>query len=265
MNKIIASGWIALVLAACTPGDSLPGLLEVSAEIAQSKTRAADEHASDYDKRSFSTGDLIQISKDNGTPVQYQRKAAGDWELASGQTALTTVGTETFVASFPAGFTGILSNQTSATNFWSSNQLQATGVLNGNKGSFTFAPVAAKVTVVVTYGSAQTPSSASLTGTGIRTNASGSETIQPYCSSGSGTSAKRHTYVAIVYPGSRQFTISIKTTTETEKSYTDASPFTLKAGYNYQYNFTSTNELILTGLNVNIFTETMEENVGSAT
>lgn len=259
---------MALVLAACAPGDSLPVPLEVSAEIGQSMTRAADDvHAADYDKRAFAADDQIRITKDGSTSALYQRKAEGGWTLASGQTALTTTtGSEGFEASFPTEFSAILADQSTPTKFWQSNRLTATGVLTGNKCSFVFAPAAAKVTVVVSYQTAQTPESAKLSGTGIRTGAiSEAQTITPYCASGSATSSTRHTYVAIVYPGQRQFTIQIKTTTETEKSYTDASPFELRAGYNYQYNFTSTNELILTGVTVAPFNDQPEEDAGSAT
>lgn len=262
----IGGVWIALALAACTQGEPLPVPLEVSAEIGQGVTRAEDAHASDYDKRTFVTGDRIKISKsDVGESALYQRKAEGDWGLADGQTALTTTGSESFAASFPEEFSGILTDQSTPTNFWKSNRLTAAGVLNGNKCSFTFAPAAAKVTVVVSYQSAQTPESASLSGTGIRTDASTKEAITPYCASGSSTSSARHTYVAIVCPGSRQFTIKIKTASEAIKTYTDVSPFTLRAGYNYQYNFTATNELVLTGVTVAPFSDVTEENAGSAT
>ena len=263
----IGGVWIALALAACAQGDPLPVPLEVSAEIGQGVTRAGgDAYATDYDKRTFATGDRIEISKYvTAESALYQRKAEGGWGLADGQTALTTTGSESFAASFPEEFSGILADQSTPTNFWKSNRLTAAGVLNGNKCSFTFAPAAAKVTVVVTYQSSQTPESASLSGTGIRTDAGASETITPYCASGSTTTSVRHTYVAIVCPGLRQFTIKLKTTTELEKTYTDASPFTLQAGYNYQYNFTATNELILTGVTVVPFSDEPEENVGSAT
>lgn len=263
----IGGVWIALALAACAQGDPLPVPLEVSAEIGQGETRAGDTHATDYDKRTFVTGDRIKISKSGGAAESalYQRKAESSWGLAEGQTALTTTGSESFAASFPEEFSGILADQSTPTNFWKSNRLTAAGVLNGNKCSFTFAPAAAKVTVVVTYQSSQTPESASLSGTGIRTDTGASETITPYCASGSTTASVRHTYVAIVCPGSRQFIIRLKTTTEAQKTYTDTSPFTLQAGYNYQYNFTATNELILTGVTVAPFSDVAEENVGSAT
>lgn len=111
------------------------------------------------------------------------------------------------------------------------------------------------------------PGTASLEGTGIATDVSTSQTINAYSASAAGTSALQHTYVAIVKPGSRTFVIKVKAgdTGETEKSYTEKTAHTLKAGYNYQYNFTSTNELILNGITVERFVETTETDAGNAT
>ena len=122
---------------------------------------------------------------------------------------------------------------------------------------------------MVKYGNdSKLPGTASLEGTGIATDAaSTSETINAYSASAAGTSALQHTYVAIVKPGSRTFVIKVKAgnSGETEKSYTDKAAHTLKAGYNYQYNFTSTNELILNGITVERFVETTEQDAGNAT
>ena len=195
----------------------------------------------------------------------------GTWQPASGQTALTTTGSETFTASYPTAFTRILTDQHTAINFWQSNRLTATGVLDGNKATFSFAPAAAKVTLVVKYGNSDSdkklPGTASLEGTGIATGASESQTINAYSASAAGTSSQQHTYVAIVKPGSRTFVIKVKAgdTGETEKSYTEKAAHILKAGYNYQYNFTSTNELILNGITVERFVETTEQDAGNAT
>ena len=150
---------------------------------------------------------------------------------------------KTFTASYPTAFTRILTDQHTAINFWKSNQLTAKGVLDGNKATFSFAPEAAKVTLVVKYGNSDSdkklPGTASLEGTGIATGASESQTINAYSASAAGTSALQHTYVAIVKPGSRTFVIKVKAgnSGETEKSYTEKAAHTLKAGYNYQYNF----------------------------
>ena len=275
-NRILSVSGAALclffpvLLAACSQEDALPRPLEVSAEVGNPATRATDAHADDYDKREFVAGDVIRIT-DGTKSANYQRVVTGTtgtWQPASGQTALTTTGSETFTASYPTAFTRILTDQRTATNFWQSNRLAATGVLDGNKATFSFAPEAAKVTLVVMYGNdSKLPGTASLEGTGIATDVSTSETINAYSASAAGTSAQQHTYVAIVKPGSRTFTIKVKAgdTGETEKSYTEKTAHTLKAGYNYQYNFTSTNELILNGITVERFVETTETDAGNAT
>lgn len=275
-NRILSVSGAALclffpvLLAACSQEDALPRPLEVSAEVGNPATRATDAHADDYDKREFVAGDVIRI-KDGTNTADYQRVVTGTtgtWQPASGQTALTTIGSETFTASYPTAFTRILTDQRTATNFWQSNKLTAKGVLDGNKATFSFAPEAAKVTLVVKYGNdSKLPGTASLTGTGIATDVSTSETINAYGASAAGTSALQHTYVGIVKPGSRTFVIKVKAgdTGETEKSYTEKTAHTLKAGYNYQYNFTSTNELILNGITVERFVETTETDAGNAT
>ena len=251
----------------------MPRPLEVSAEVGSPATRATDAHAGDYDKSEFVAGDVIRIT-DGTKTADYQRVVTGTtgtWQPASGQTALTTTGSETFTASYPTAFTRILADQHTAINFWQSNRLTATGVLDGNKATFSFAPEAAKVTLVVKYGNSDSdkklPGTASLAGTGIATGASESQTINAYSASAAGTSALQHTYVAIVKPGSRTFVIKVKAgnSGETEKSYTEKAAHTLKAGYNYQYNFTSTNELILNGITVERFVETTETDAGNAT
>ena len=278
-NRILSVSGAALclffpvLLAACSQEDALPRPLEVSAEVGNPATRATDAHADDYDKREFVANDTIRIT-DGTKTADYQRMVTGTtgtWQPASGQTALTTTGSETFTASYPTAFTRILTDQSTATNFWQSNRLTAKGVLDGNKATFSFAPEAAKVTLVVKYGNSDSdkkfPGTASLEGTGIATDVSTSETINAYGASAAGTSALQHTYVAIVKPGSRTFVIKVKAgdSGETEKKYTEKAAHTLKAGYNYQYNFTSTNELILNGITVERFVETMETDAGNAT
>ena len=278
-NRILSVSGAALclffpvLLAACSQEDALPRPLEVSAEVGSPATRATDAHAGDYDKSEFVAGDVIRIT-DGTKTADYRRVVTGTtgtWQPASGQTALTTTGSETFTASYPTAFTRILADQHTAINFWQSNRLTATGVLDGNKATFSFAPEAAKVTLVVKYGNSDSdkklPGTASLAGTGIATGASESQTINAYSASAAGTSALQHTYVAIVKPGSRTFVIKVKAgnSGETEKSYTEKAAHTLKAGYNYQYNFTSTNELILNGITVERFVETTETDAGNAT
>ena len=119
-------------------------------------------------KREFVANDTIRIT-DGTKTADYQRMVTGTtgtWQPASGQTALTTIGSETFTASYPTAFTRILTDQRTATNFWKSNRLTAKGVLDGNKATFSFAPEAAKVTLVVKYGNSDSdkklPGTASL-------------------------------------------------------------------------------------------------------
>ena len=221
-NRILSVSGAALclffpvLLAACSQEDALPRPLEVSAEVGSPATRAAaDSHADDYVKSEFVAVDVIRIT-DGTKTADYQRVVTGTtgtWQPASGQTALTTTGSETFTASYPTAFTRILADQHTAINFWQSNRLTAKGVLDGNKATFSFAPEAAKVTLVVKYGNNDSdkklPGTASLEGTGIATDVSTSETINAYGASAAGTSAQQHTYVAIVKPGSRTFTIKV--------------------------------------------------------
>ena len=139
-NRILSVSGAALclffpvLLAACSQEDALPRPLEVSAEVGSPATRATDAHAGDYDKSEFVANDTIRIT-DGTKTADYQRMVTGTtgtWQPASGQTALTTTGGETFTASYPTAFTRILTDQRTATNFWKSNRLTATGVLDGN-------------------------------------------------------------------------------------------------------------------------------------
>ena len=109
-NRILSVSGAALclffpvLLAACSQEDALPRPLEVSAEVGSPATRAAaDSHADDYDKSEFVAGDVIRIT-DGTKTADYQRMVTGTtgtWQPASGQTALTTIGSETFTASYP--------------------------------------------------------------------------------------------------------------------------------------------------------------------
>ena len=118
-NRILSVSGAALclffpvLLAACSQEDALPRPLEVSAEVGNPATRATDAHADDYDKREFVAGDVIRIT-DGTKSANYQRVVTGTtgtWQPASGQTALTTTGSETFTASYPTAFTRILADQ----------------------------------------------------------------------------------------------------------------------------------------------------------
>lgn len=253
-------------------GVALP--LDVSAGIGAPHTRASDSHASDYDKRSFVTGDIIKITKEGGTNVSanYQRTAAGNWTPATANTPMTTTGGESFTATFPSDFTSIQADQSTPTGFWKSNKLSSTATATGNYVQFSFAPAACKITIVVIYKADNTAISATVAGKGLYSgNNSSAETINLLKTS---ETLKRHTYAGIFSPSaSNTYTISVSASALGTKTYAEKGVgLTLQAGYEYQYTFTATTELILTSVVVKEFaTESGfgdgggEENAGNAT
>lgn len=142
---------MAGIFASCTQdGAGVATPLEVSAEIGNPQTRADDPHLSDYDKKKFVTDDVIKISK-GATDVNYKRTAAGGWAPSVSTTPMTTTGGDTFTATFPNDFSSILADQSTPTNFWKSNRLTATATATGNRVSFSFAPAACKITIIVSF------------------------------------------------------------------------------------------------------------------
>lgn len=82
-----------------------------------------------------------------------------------------------------------------------------------------------------------------------------------------------HTYTGIFKTGISTFIIKVKTKvsgTETTQNYeekgknTDDSTFSLQAGHEYLYTFTSTTELILNSITVKDFTAEKEVPMGDA-
>ena len=274
------SGGLMLLLApACTSEVDLEGgqPLEVTAEIVSSlSTRAVD--ATNYDKSSFSTDDEIQINGGSQT-VTYRKDATNGWipKTAGKSTA------SSFSASYPAAFTFILQDQKSYENFWQSNKLEAKGgsnvTLSSNKVNFTFMPVAAKITISINYASSGGATTkyknvtATLAGNGIRTGASSSETIEMLHTGDNTVASDKHTFVCILRPGaSMSFKLSVSRTLDgasspeaTQQTFTQPA-YTFGASKNYVYNFTSSDELILTSVEVMGFTETtVPDNPVSAT
>lgn len=254
-------------------GVALP--LDVSAGIGAPHTRASDSHASDYDKRSFVTGDVIKITKEGGTNVSanYQRTAAGNWTPATANTPMTTTGGESFTATFPSDFTSIQADQRAPTDFWKSNKLSSRATATGNYVQFSFAPAACKITIVVIYDNTDnTAEGANVAGKGLCSGDKGKdETINLLKTS---ETLKRHTYAGIFSPSaSNTYTISVSASALGTKTYAEKGVgLTLQAGYEYQYTFTATTELILTSVVVKEFaTESGfgdgggEENAGNAT
>lgn len=264
---LAAATVLLLALAAgCTRADSLPAVpLEVSADIAGTHTRAID--ATNYEKKNFEAGDLITIRKTtaaDATAISY-KKGTNGWIPATADKILTSGG-EAFFASYPPEFTSILSDQSTPTNFWQSNRLTSTATATANRVKFTFAPAAAKITIIVIYMVNNTAVSASVTGTNVCTESGKTNSLQLLCTS---KESRRHTYTGILNTGATSpYTISVKTqpsggSVET-KTYTDTS-LTLQPGYEYQYTFTATTELILSSIVVKEFTSTDEVDAGPAT
>ena len=273
----LSGGLLLLLTPACTSEVDLEGgqPLEVTAEIVSSlSTRAVD--ATNYDKSSFSTDDEIQINGGSQT-VTYRKDATNGWIPKTAGSSLTVSGSSTassFSASYPAAFTFILQDQKSYENFWQSNKLEAKGGSN-----FTFMPVAAKITISINYASSGGATTkyrnvtATLAGNGIRTGASSSETIEMLHTGDNAAASDKHTFVCILRPGANMsFKLSVSRTLDgasspeaTQQTFTQPA-YTFGASKNYVYNFTSSDELILTSVEVMGFTETtVPDNPISAT
>lgn len=273
-------GSLMLMLTACSSESSVDGGgeekdLVVSAEIVSS---GIDSKAllEDYDKRAFKDGDQIKISRTGSTTAVNYTKTGTRW-MPTGS-SMTIDGTEqTFTAIYPHDFSTILEDQTDSgandgTNFRQSNQLKSDVTTASNYVAFRFAPAFAKITVSVDYNtSVRQGVTASIEGTGLRTGSDiGTETINLLRTSQDGLK-QRHTFTCILYPGQRGFELTvtgqisadvdgnedIKKFVQSEKAFA--------SGYNYIYNFTSSNNLILNGITVEPFGGGNINDVGSAT
>lgn len=272
-------GLLALPLSSCSnenplDGGGTPRELIVSAEIASSdansQTRA---DASSYEKTAFADEDKIYIYKEGeeNSKVLY-KKSGTRWLPVNAANVLTVNSSneETFNAFYPFGFTSIQSDQTdkgqnTGTNFAESNKLTASEktTATGNSVNFKFAPAFCKMTVIVTYQNERSGVTATLKGNGVCTAVNSSETIQMLRTT-ENTDAKTHTFICIFQPGTRTYTLTVENSTHETGTYSDSS-IEFKAGSNYIYNFTSSDELILTGVTVKEFGEGSTIDVGSAT
>ncbi len=263
---------MAGVFASCTQdGTGIATPLEVSAEIGNPQTRADDPHLSDYDKKKFVTDDVIKISKSGATDVRYKRTASGGWTPSVSNTSMTTTGGETFTATFPNDFSSILADQSTPTNFWKSNRLTATATATGNRVSFSFAPAACKITIIVSFKDSNSAGSATVAGKGLcNGNKTTEETITLLKTS---EAVKRHTYSGIFSPdAATSYLISVMASPFGTGTYQEkGNELTFQPGYEYQYTFTGTNELILTSVVVKDFVADGnfgidgEEDAGNAT
>lgn len=276
-------GLLALPLSSCSNEDPIDGggtprELIVSAEIASSdansQTRA---DASGYEKTAFAENDQISINNNGGNNILY-KKSGTRWLPVNAANVLTVNSSkeETFNAFYPYDFASIQSDQTDAnanngTNFAKSNKLTASEntTATGNSVNFKFAPAFCKMTVIVTYQDTRSDVTATLAGNGVCTAVNSSETIQMLRTT-ENTAAKTHTFICIFQPGKRSYTLSVTSTPESKSTpvtdtYTPQSAYLFVAGSNYIYNFTSSNDLILTGVTVKEFEKGSTIDVGSAT
>lgn len=194
---------------------------------------------------------------------------SGDqWIPAAGVTALEASNSKNFIATYPTGFTGISNKQTTATNFWGSNQLKAEATAVHNKVNFTFAPAFAKVTITIIYSDANVATEATISATGIQTGGNATETIELFKNS-TDESNNKFGFIGIIHPGaSGKYTISIKYS-DSSSSSTGTQSIELQisdlpevagkhnflAGHNYNYTFTSSTNLILNNVTVTSFGE----------
>lgn len=268
------TGFLASLLSSCTNEALLENNvwgkeLIVSAEIAlaetENKTRAADS----YDKTAFNEDEQIKISKSGGGEALY-KKSGTHWLPVAGQTPLTvTNSSEIFTAIYPTGFNAIVSDQTNSDNFSKSNKLmaEASTTASGNSVNFKFAPAFCKMTVTVAFQDERSNVTATLTGNNVCTETGKTGSVQLLRTS-SNVASKQHSFICIFNPGTYVYSLTVKSTLtggqEKTDTYTGASTVFAKSN-NYIYNFTSTNELILTGLKVISFTDGGTQDAGSAT
>lgn len=268
-------GGIALTLPACTSGEEeIPDVdkkdrLEITAVIELQSKAAGTEPgvtASNYDKRTFAENDRITVKNNKPTSSTADYYYTGSQWLPVTGTGLTTSGNEGFTASYPISFSSILANQNSYENFWKSNKLESVATAQGNLVNFSFKPVAAKITIKVSYSSEMTGMGTTIVGNTLLNNNTGDQTITLLNATVSG---KTHTYTGIINPGTHSFKISVTSKevggAASSTKTNSQTNVTMDAAHNYIYSFSSTNDLILTGVQVEDFKDQPEINGGSAT
>lgn len=274
-----------LMLTACSnesPADNTSEGKElvVSAEIIPSgESKAVGAATNGTDKLSFVKDDQILITR-SGKSKAYKLSDKNQWLPQTDGENLTADGTEqTYTASFPHDFTSILEKQNEAaaasgalSNYEKSNKLISKVTTASNYVPFKFSHAFSKITVIVAYKNKRKNVSAKLVGNNIRTDevngTTTEETIQMLrISPTDETASVSHTFICILNPGtSRGFTLTVSgyavDVTPTGDAATPATgdvvsdeTYTQKAkefnpGFNYVYNFSSNDNLILTGVKV---------------
>lgn len=261
--------------------------VEIRADMAVTGTslRAVDISANNIlDKTSFTTNDVISITKESDT-YSYKCTATSAWEPATAGQYFTTAGNESYIATYtrPDCSSTILEDQRTLATFRSlyyyqlsssSVTLSGSNVLNFT-GDNALKPTSARITIHVSYPEERTPVSVTLTGNGIRTgNTATLETIQCLYmneptldfdnSATSPAKAKEQSWTAIIKEDiSLTYTITIlckvidsnQNNTEVDKTgtYTQSAK-TLAGGTNYVYRFSFSDYPKLTNVTVDDFT-----------
>lgn len=221
-----------------------------------------------YEKSSFENDDQININVTSATGTNYKYKyisAEDKWSPVTATDTIKVTGNTQFDATYPVNFTSIEADQRQAGNYLKSNKLIATKTSDANLVSFAFTPAHAKITLVITYETDDhIGESAKLTGKNLTSSSSSNDiTLLPLTESG-----KTHTYVGIVYPGTKtEYQIVVNETkgATTSKHIHKVVSQELKAGYNYTYNFSSNNNLILNQVTITAFNKQTETEVNDAT
>ena len=273
-----------LMLTACSsesPADNTSEGKElvVSAEIIPSgESKAVGAATNGTDKLSFVKDYQILITR-SGKSKAYKLSQNNQWLPETGGEDLTVDGTEqTYTASFPHDFANIQEGQNEAaasgalSNYEKSNKLISEVKTKSNYVPFKFSHAFSKITVIVAYKNKRKNVSAKLVGKNIRTDetpATTDERIQMLRISPTDgtTETVNHTFICILNPGTlRGFTLTVSgyavdvtptgdaATTATgdvasDETYAQTAKV-FKPGFNYVYNFSSNDNLILTGVTV---------------
>lgn len=257
--------------------------LVVSAEIIPSgESKAVGAATNGTDKLSFVKEDQILITR-SGKSKAYKLSDKNQWLPQTDGENLAADGTEqTYTASFPHDFANIQEGQNEAaasgalSNYEKSNKLISEVTTASNYVPFKFSHAFSKITVIVAYKNKRKNVSAKLVGKNIRTDGvngtTTEETIQMLrISPTDETASVSHTFICILNPGTlRGFTLTVSGQEENGAAVADET-YTQKAkvfnpGLNYIYNFSSNDNLILTGVKVVDFEKDgADYNAGNAT
>lgn len=278
------TGWFIFLLVACsnespTNADQNGNELLISAEIIPAnESKAVGALANGTEKLTFTEGDQISVSRSDTKSGIYELKNL-QWLPKTGD-ELTVDGTSlTYTAVYPSDFANILEDQNgnSGGNYTQSNKLAAKVTTASNYVPLKFNHAFTKITMVISYGndSKRKNVTATLSGNNIRTDeATAEETIKMLRTVPEAeTASVGHTFICILNPGDtgnkRGFKLTVSGQTSSglnaeNETYTQTLK-EFKPGYNYIYNFSSNDNLILNSIEVKAFATGGTSDVGNAT